>query len=101
MTFSNAFAWRFFQFPFFILTIIIARNSMMLLNKIKNEDHTILKKTVVSGMSILYLLAIIEITFVAVVYKVSCQPFDRQTIYYVIGEQGIFPGNGVSERYNY
>lgn len=97
MTFSNAFAWRIFQFPFFILTIIIARNSMTLLNKIKNEDHNIIKKAVFSGMSILYLLAIIEITFGAVTYKVTGQPFDRQTIYYAIGEQGIFPGNGASE----
>ena len=48
-------------------------------------------------MPLLYLLAIIEITFGAVTYKVSGQPFDRQTIYYAIGEQGIFPGNGVSE----
>lgn len=97
MTFSNAFAWRIFQFPFFILTIIIARNCMMLLNKIKNEYHIIVKKAVFSGISILYLLTIIEITFGAVTYKVSGQPFDRQTIYYAIGEQGIFPGNGVSE----
>ena len=73
---------------------------MTLLNKIKNEDYTIIKKAAFSGMSILYLLAIIEITFGAVTYKVSGQPFDRQTIYYEIGEQGIFPGNGVSEWYN-
>ena len=70
---------------------------MTLLNKIKNEDHIIIKKAVFSGMAILYLLAIIEITFGAITYKVSGQPFDRQTIYYAIGEQGIFPGNGASE----